>query len=57
VGTDEASLVEHLGEAVHVILGSDRNIKITRPTDMALAHLFFQEEVEHLAEAGAVPAS
>ena len=44
VGTDEASLVEHLGEDVHVLLGSDRNIKITRPTDMALARLFHEEE-------------
>ena len=46
VGTDEASLVEHLGEDVHVLLGSDRNIKITRPTDMALARLFYQEEAD-----------
>ena len=44
IGTDEASLVEHLGESVHVVLGSDRNIKITRPSDMALANLFYQEE-------------
>jgi 2-C-methyl-D-erythritol 4-phosphate cytidylyltransferase len=43
-GTDEASLVEHLGEDVHVIMGSDRNIKITRPSDMALARLFYEEE-------------
>jgi 2-C-methyl-D-erythritol 4-phosphate cytidylyltransferase len=46
VGTDEASLVEHLGEPVHVLLGSDRNIKITKPSDMALARLFLQEEME-----------
>ena len=44
VGTDEASLVEHLGEDVHVLLGSDRNIKITRLTDMAPARLFYDEE-------------
>ncbi len=44
IGTDEASLVEHLGESVHVVLGSDRNIKITRPSDMALANLFYEEE-------------
>lgn len=44
-GTDEASLVERLevGE-VSVVQGSDRNIKITRPTDMELAHLFLAEE-------------
>ncbi len=51
-GTDEASLVEHIGEDVHVVMGSDRNIKITRPSDMALARLFFEEERQQLAEAG-----
>ena len=45
MGTDEASLVEHLGEDVRVLLGSDRNIKITRPSDMALARLFYSEEL------------
>jgi 2-C-methyl-D-erythritol 4-phosphate cytidylyltransferase len=45
VGTDEASLVEHLDVDVTVVLGSDRNIKITRPSDMALARLFLQEEM------------
>ncbi|MBI3694098.1 MAG: 2-C-methyl-D-erythritol 4-phosphate cytidylyltransferase [Acidobacteria bacterium] len=44
VGTDEASLVEHLDVDVTVVLGSDRNIKITRPSDMALARLFLQEQ-------------
>ena len=43
-GTDEASLVERLEQAeVSVIQGSDRNIKITKPGDMDLAHLFFRE--------------
>jgi 2-C-methyl-D-erythritol 4-phosphate cytidylyltransferase len=45
IGTDEASLVEHLDVDVTVVLGSDRNIKITRPSDMALAHLFLREEM------------
>ncbi len=45
MGTDEASLVEHLGEDVRVLLGSDRNIKITRASDMALARLFYGEEL------------
>jgi 2-C-methyl-D-erythritol 4-phosphate cytidylyltransferase len=45
-GTDEASLVERLEEIdVHVVQGSDRNIKITKPTDMELARLFLSEEV------------
>jgi 2-C-methyl-D-erythritol 4-phosphate cytidylyltransferase len=44
-GTDEASLVERLDVEVTVVLGSDRNIKITKPSDMDLARLFFQEQV------------
>src|ERR1700726_1821220 len=45
-GTDEASLVERLEEVdVHVVQGSDRNIKITKPTDMELARLFLSEEM------------
>ncbi len=44
-GTDESSLVERLEEVtVGVVQGSDRNIKITRPTDMDLARLFLTEE-------------
>jgi 2-C-methyl-D-erythritol 4-phosphate cytidylyltransferase len=44
-GTDESSLVERLEELeVSVVQGSDRNIKITRPTDMDLARLFLSEE-------------
>ncbi len=42
-GTDEASLVERLDEEVSVVVGSDRNIKITKPTDMDLARLFLAE--------------
>jgi 2-C-methyl-D-erythritol 4-phosphate cytidylyltransferase len=44
-GTDESSLVERLDQVeVSVVLGSDRNIKITKPTDMDLARLFLEEE-------------
>ena len=45
-GTDEASLVERLGRAVTVLMGSDRNIKITKPSDLPLARLFFAQEHE-----------
>ena len=45
-GTDESSLVERLDVEVSVVLGSDRNIKITKPGDMDLARLFLQEETE-----------
>jgi 2-C-methyl-D-erythritol 4-phosphate cytidylyltransferase len=45
IGTDESSLVERLEEVtVHVIPGSDRNIKITKPTDLDLARHFLAEE-------------
>lgn len=45
-GTDESSLVERLEQAeVSVVQGSDRNIKITRPSDMELARLFLGEEL------------
>lgn len=44
-GTDEASLIERLEQVeVSVVLGSDRNIKITKPSDMDLARLFLAEE-------------
>ena len=51
-GTDESSLVERLEEVeVSVVPGSDRNIKITRPTDMDLARLFLQlESAESVAQ-------
>ena len=45
-GTDEASLVERLGRPVTVLMGSDRNIKITKPSDLPLARLFFAQEHE-----------
>lgn len=46
-GTDESSLVERLETAeIHVVAGSDRNIKITRPSDMELAQLFLALERE-----------
>jgi len=39
--TDEAGLVERLDQVeVSVVLGTDRNIKITKPGDMDLARLF-----------------
>ena len=45
IATDESSLVERLETVeVSVVLGSDRNIKITKPSDMDLARLFLAEE-------------
>ena len=39
--TDDASLVEYMGAAVHVIPGLPENIKITTPGDLAVAEALF----------------
>jgi 2-C-methyl-D-erythritol 4-phosphate cytidylyltransferase len=52
-GTDESSLVERLEDVeVMVVAGSDRNIKITRPSDIELARLFLAEEKSRSADPG-----
>ena len=38
--SDEAGLVERLGHDVHVVHGTERNIKITKPSDMGLARFY-----------------
>jgi len=43
-GSDEAALVERLGREVFVVLGSERNLKITRPADMELARFYLEQE-------------
>jgi 2-C-methyl-D-erythritol 4-phosphate cytidylyltransferase len=42
--SDEAALVERLGRDVYVVLGSERNLKITRPSDMELARFYLDQE-------------
>ena len=42
--SDEAGLVERMGHDVHVVLGSDRNMKITKPADMDLARFYMERE-------------
>ncbi len=42
--SDEASLVERIGREVFVVLGSERNLKITRPSDMDLARFYLEQE-------------
>ena len=44
IGTDEASLLEHAGIAVSVVVGSEKNIKITRPDDLAVAAGLLKEK-------------
>lgn len=43
-GTDEASLLEHAGYPVSIVEGEERNIKITRPDDLRLAHALIMHE-------------
>jgi 2-C-methyl-D-erythritol 4-phosphate cytidylyltransferase len=42
--SDESGLIERLGHDVHVVLGAERNIKITKPSDMDLARFYLQSE-------------
>ncbi len=42
--SDEAGLVERIGHDVHVVVGSERNLKITRPGDMELAEFYLRQE-------------
>lgn len=42
--SDEAGLVERLGRDVHVVVGAERNLKITRPGDMELAEFYLRQE-------------
>jgi 2-C-methyl-D-erythritol 4-phosphate cytidylyltransferase len=44
LGTDEASLIEHNGGTVHVVMGSPKNMKITTPGDLELAEFFLSQE-------------
>ncbi len=42
VGTDDASLLERLGQPVHLVMGSRHNIKLTTPEDLAMAEVFLR---------------
>ncbi len=44
--SDEAGLIEKIGHDVHVVLGAERNIKITKPSDMDLARFYLQSEMK-----------
>ena len=52
MGTDEASLIERAGSAVHVVMGSPRNMKITTPADMELAEFFLAQENREMSLSG-----
>ena len=52
MGTDEASLIERAGSAVHVVMGSVRNMKITTPADLELAEFFLAQENREVSLSG-----
>ncbi len=45
IGTDDASLLEHMGLPVYLTEGNTCNIKITRPEDMMIAQNYIQAPV------------
>ncbi|MCW5198488.1 2-C-methyl-D-erythritol 4-phosphate cytidylyltransferase [Desulfobulbus sp. F3] len=51
-GTDEASLLEHAGIPVAVVMGSEQNIKITRPDDLRIAAGLLREEANTMLRIG-----
>ena len=38
--TDDASLVEQMGQQIYLVEGNPENIKITAPIDLKIAELF-----------------
>ncbi len=42
VPTDEASILEHFGEPVHIVPGNSRNDKLTTPDDLKRFRLFLE---------------
>ena len=44
-GTDDASLVEYLGESVSIVEGSYNNFKITYPADIKYAEMLITGDV------------
>jgi 2-C-methyl-D-erythritol 4-phosphate cytidylyltransferase len=47
LGTDEAALVERLGESIRVVAGSETNIKVTTARDLALAEYYLRKELKN----------
>ena len=41
--TDDASLVEAIGENIHLVAGEPENIKITLPQDLEIAEILFRK--------------
>jgi 2-C-methyl-D-erythritol 4-phosphate cytidylyltransferase len=46
LGTDDASLLERLGDRVHLVIGDYGNIKITTPEDLELAETLLRKVLQ-----------
>lgn len=46
LGTDDASLVEHIGGHIHLVPGSEENIKLTTPYDISIAEMILEGRKE-----------
>ena len=42
--TDDSAAVERMGIQVHIVEGSEDNIKLTRPLDLEIAKMFAEQE-------------
>lgn len=42
-GTDDSMLVERIGQKVSMVMGSQKNIKITNPEDLKTANQIIQD--------------
>ena len=51
-GTDDASLVEALGEPVTILAGDERNHKVTTMEDVPILEFYLQGPVEHRVGSG-----
>jgi len=43
-GTDDGSLVEWIGEEVHVVMGDYQNIKVTTPEDLVVGEIILKDK-------------
>ena len=43
--TDDCSAVERMGMSVKIVEGDERNIKVTTPFDLKIAHILLEDEV------------
>lgn len=48
--TDDASVVESLGEQIHLVDGNEDNFKLTTPTDLVIAEALMKHRLTHAGD-------